>query len=107
VLRHTWLCGFDSPEPLTAFEKIGAAVADYGREAGMWGSDVPGSLVAIADDFDSLGACLEEVMDAPAASCVSRELLPLCRWAEAWAEPVRRVGAETREALGVDSQNAA
>ena len=66
MLRHTWLRGFDTPAPLTLFEQLGATLADYAREAGLWGLDMAAEpLAAIAEDLDSLAVCLTEVRDTP------------------------------------------
>ena len=56
-------------------------------------------LAAIAEDLDSLAVCLTEVRDAPTDSRPSPAELVLCRQAGTWAETVRSVVAEIREAL--------
>jgi hypothetical protein len=103
MLRYTWLSGFDEPAPLTLLEQLGATLGDYAREAGMWSTDMAAEpLAAIAEDLDSLAACLTEVRDAPTDSRPSPTELVLCRQAGDWADTVCSVVAEIRGALAAD-----
>jgi hypothetical protein len=107
MLRHTWLHGFDDPEPFAALDGLGAVIADYAREARAWSTDgVREPLGAIAADLDSLAACLVEVAEVPSDSRVSRGDLALCVAARKWAVDLGAVAAGIRAGLSADDGGA-
>lgn len=100
MLRHTWTAYFSDRETLAGFERMGAALADYAREAGLWGADfVRTPLAAIADDLESLAACLEEVASAPTQTTVKPEELFLTVGAKGWAVTISGVVTGIRAGL--------
>jgi hypothetical protein len=99
-LRATYSALFDDAAPVEALARLGDALLTYAQEARAAGADfVRSPLASIADDLDSLVACLAEVRDAPSESRIEAENLGLCSEAGAWSEMVRRVVLEIRAAL--------
>jgi hypothetical protein len=112
MLRHTWIWQFEESDRISDFlDALGDLVLEYAREGHAWGGSdewkiIPGSLNAIAEDLESLAACLEEVANEPAESSVTREDLVLCRKAETWREAVRGIVLEIRRGIGTEAAEA-
>ncbi len=71
----------------------------------MWGTDpVRQPLAAVADDLDSLAACLMEVAEAPAHATVSPEDLVLAVSARRWAVTISRIVTGIRAGLDLEGE---
>ncbi len=112
AFRETYLWCFREAGHVEILRRQGEMLYDLAMETAYWdwgqshGLSTPrGDATAAAADLERLADYVQRIADDPAELGVSRDDLPLCRAAAGWAERVRGVVAEMREAAGAGEEN--
>ncbi len=107
AFRETFLWCLREPMHVELLRRLGVMLYDVALESPYWdwgeshGLGSPrGDATAAAADLEDLAGYLQRIADQPAELGVRKEDLGVCRAAAGWAETVRGVAGEMREAVG-------